>query len=104
MTAFINSLPTGSIILAAVDDDAGLTTDSFDCLPSPTPGSVCCRPLMNVSAQGIQRLFESLGATQLRRYCFRNSYAIITIKGVGVVGEQLINATDAVVSYTLTLP
>ncbi len=104
MTAFVNGLPSGVIILVGVEDEAGLTSDDFSCLPNPTPGTVCCRPLGYSWTENLQRLFESLGATQLRRYCYRNSYAFIAIKGQGAKAEQLVNATTAIAAYTLTLP
>lgn len=104
MSAFVNGLPNGVIILIGVEDEAGLTSDNISCLPNPVPGSVCCRPLGFSWTENLQRLFESLGATQLRRYCYRNSYAFIVVKGEGAKSEQLVNATQAIASYTLTLP
>ena len=83
MIAYLNSLPDHTIIFIGVVDDAGLTLDSFTCLPDTTPESVCCKPFVFQWTEDGKRALEQLGATMIRNYCFRNSWGMVTVKGEG---------------------
>jgi hypothetical protein len=93
MIMFLDGLPQGTIVLVAVGDEAGLT-DASSCTPLPFPW---------IEA-GLQAL-ETLGSTQLRDYCFRDSWAMVTGKGESQAREeQLGQAVEVSVDMLLTLP
>jgi hypothetical protein len=109
MISFINGQPTGTILLIAVGDDAGLTYDTY------SPQGSSCTPYA-VSAN-VYSALEGLGATEIQHYCFRDSYSLIAIKAQGAVAEQLVHDSSnyegapivtavpyAVATYTLSLP
>jgi hypothetical protein len=81
---YLNAAPTGSLVLLSVADDAGLNQD------------LSCNPLSTSSCfeSGLSAL-EALGSTSIRSYCFRNSWAMIAVKGQGAVAEGL-SASDLV--------
>ncbi len=95
MTDFINylsSIPNGRVVMVAVADEAGLTLDNS------------CTPYYPWMESGLQAL-ESLGSTQIRNYCFRDSWAIIAVKGEGVArAEQLGDQVQVSAETTITLP
>lgn len=84
LVAYLNAAPTGSLILLSVADEAGLNQD-LSCNPFST--SSCFE-------NGLSTL-EALGSTQIRSYCFRDSWAMIAVKGKGLVAEGL-SKTDRV--------
>ncbi len=92
MTGFLNGLPNGTYLLIAVCDDAGLNQDDS------------CNRLNNGWNQtGIQTL-ESLGSTQIRNYCFRNSWCMVTVKGEGRArGEGMTQNTEVSAETTLAI-
>lgn len=104
MTAYLNGVQNGTILLIGVHDEAGLTRDHLECLPDPGPGSECCQSNGFSWTEDGLRTLESLGARDVRRYCYRNSYALIVVKGQGVTAEHLINRAPARARFTLTLP
>jgi hypothetical protein len=71
MTRFLNALPTGTVLLIAVGDEAGLTHSS---------GNICAR-LSGAWIEPAFQTLEALGSTQIRSYCYRHAWAMITIKG-----------------------
>src|SRR5205085_10819106 len=73
MITFLNSLPNGTVVLVAVGDEAGLNTDNS-----------CTRFSFAWVEAGVRAL-EALGSTQIRNYCFRYSWAMVSIKGEGRV-------------------
>jgi hypothetical protein len=93
MISFLNGLPTGTLVLIAVCDEAGLTV--FDgCTHLPHPW---------VEA-GYQAL-EALGSTQIRNYCYRDSWAMVSIKGEGQAREeQLGHAAQVSAQTTIPVP
>lgn len=91
-TAYLNSIPTGRLIMLAVADDARLNI-----------GSTCTQRTEAV-VQNLLATLEALGSTQIRNYCFRDSWAMITIKGSAVKNEQLNRTTDVTAQTTLTIP
>ncbi|HEX3126689.1 MAG TPA: interleukin-like EMT inducer domain-containing protein [Thermoanaerobaculia bacterium] len=84
LVAYLNAAPTGSLILLSVADEAGLNQD-LSCNPFST--SSCFQ-------NGLSAL-EALGSTQIHSYCFRDSWAMIAVKGKGLVAESL-SKTDRV--------
>lgn len=89
---YLNNLPNQTLILIAVADEAGLNQDDS------------CNLLDFQWVQnGIQTL-EALGSQQIRNYCFRYSWAMMTVKGEGQARqEQLINGAEAAAQTSLTL-
>lgn len=71
MMEFINAIPDGQVVAIAVADDAGLNVDN-----------ACDRYAYSWVENGLL-LLESLGSTRIRNYCFRDSWAMIAIKGTG---------------------
>jgi hypothetical protein len=103
MVEFLNRQPDGTLILIAVGDEGGLTVGATaGCPRDPAPGTVCCRPLGG-EIERLRQTLEALGARDVRRYCYWNSYSLIVVKGAGVKSEQLVRVADAVSRYTLTL-
>jgi hypothetical protein len=75
---YLNAAPAGSLILLSVADEAGLNQD------------LSCNPFSTSSCfEGGLSALEALGSTRIRNYCFRNSWAMIAIKGQGLVAEGL---------------
>lgn len=88
---YLQDAPAGSLVLLAVADEAGLTRDN-SCTPYST--SSCF-------AAGLGAL-EGLGSQRIRDYCFRDSWALIAVKGAGAVAEGL--AAGDVVALRAGLP
>src|ERR1043166_8630183 len=83
MIDFLNSVPAGAIILIAVGDEAGLNS----------PDS-CVRRSGAGIEQGLQAL-EALGSSQIRSYCYRGSWAMVTVKGEGIARSEQRSQTGA---------
>ena len=96
MINYLNSVPTGALIMIAVGDDAGLT---------PNILQSCARRSGAWLEQGLQTL-EALGSTQIRGYCFRDSWAMATVKGEGRARSEQLGKGGASASAqsTLSLP
>jgi hypothetical protein len=102
MVDYLDAVPNGALLLIAVHDEAGLTFDAFSCLPNPPPGSICCTHNGFPWSERGMRALEALGAREIRRYCYRNSYALIAFKGEGAaMGEQLVNGLQTNLRYNL---
>lgn len=87
LITFLDGLPNGSLILFSVADEAGLTLDDS-----------CTKRGSAWTESGLQKL-ESLGARQIRSYCFRDSWAMVTVKGeTQARSESLGHAVDAAAS------
>jgi Interleukin-like EMT inducer/Divergent InlB B-repeat domain len=87
---YLNSAPAGSLVMLSVADDAGLNHDL-----SCTQFSSSC------FAAGFAAL-EALGSTRIRSYCFRDSWAMIALKGQGLLAEGL--SANNLVSLQTALP
>jgi hypothetical protein len=74
---FIERQPTGSIIMVAVADEAGLNV------------AQSCRSNGYAWTVRAYAALEALGARRIRNYCWRNSYSLIAVKGEGLKDEQL---------------
>ncbi len=93
LIAYLAGLPNGRVVMIAVADEAGLNIDR-----------TCTRFGFPWVESGIQAL-EALGSTQIRNYCFWDSWAMIAVKGEGVAPqEQVGHAVEASVQATATLP
>ena len=75
---FLEALPSGALILLAVVDEAGLST----------PG---CRHKTDHDTQRALQALEALGSRQIRRYCYRDSWAMIAIKGEGAALDEALS-------------
>lgn len=94
MIAFLNGLPNGTVVLVAVGDEAGLNNDNT--LPNP------CEHLSFTWVEAGLRAIEALGSTQLRNYCYRYSWAMVSVKGEsGARDEKLGNAIEVSVQTTI---
>jgi hypothetical protein len=91
LVSYLNAAPVGSVILLSIADEAGLNQD-LSCNPFST--SSCLQA-------GLSAL-EALGSAQIRSYCFRNSWAMIAIKGYGAVAEG--RSANNLVSLQSALP
>jgi hypothetical protein len=84
LIAYLNSIPNGRLILLSVADEAGL--NAYD---------ACNRWPYSWVGAALQTL-EALGSTQIRNYCYRDSWAAIVVKGEGTFrSEQLGKAAEA---------
>lgn len=93
---FLNSLPNGVMILIAVGDEAGLNN-----FPEVDGCSHLQRPWITECFQTL----EGLGSQQIRNYCYRGSWAMISIKGQGIaLAEQLSNSGQVSVQASLAAP
>jgi hypothetical protein len=100
MIAFLNAIPAGKVVMAAVADEAGLNVGPSDC-------SFLAHPWVEAGLQAL----EELGSRQIRSYCFWNSWAMMTVKGeLGGDGEpqaraEMVGSGIAVEAHvTLTFP
>jgi hypothetical protein len=76
----LNGIPTGTLILVGVADDAGLTSN----------------------AQAVIAALESLGSRRVREYGYRDSWAMIVVKGeAGPKAENFSGIQAVTVQYTL---
>ena len=91
LVSYLGAAPSGSVILLSVADEAGLNQDA-SCNPYPT--STCL-------AAGLSAI-EALGSTQIRNTCFNGSWAMIAVKGQGVLAEGV--STNQLVSLQAPLP
>src|SRR5262249_30662096 len=73
---FLNTLSSGTVVLVAVGDEAGL--NQLD---------ACARLEFSWVEAGLQAL-EALGSTQLRSYCYRDSWGMIAVKGEGHARDE----------------
>jgi Interleukin-like EMT inducer/Putative binding domain, N-terminal/Glycosyl hydrolases family 2, TIM barrel domain len=93
---FLNSLPNGAIILIAVGDEAGLNN-----FPETDGCSHLERPWITECFQTL----EGLGSQQIRNYCYRGSWAMISIKGQSTaLAEQLSNNGEVSVHVSVAAP
>lgn len=100
---FLDRQPQGALLLIAVGDEAGLTVGrTAGCPRDPQLGTVCCTHLGG-QYERVRAALELLGARQIRRYCYWNSYSLIAIKGQSAIAEQLQPLTSAMTEYTLTV-
>lgn len=77
MVGYIKSLPNGTVIMIAVSDEAGIND-----------WSSCGLYLTSANKDGLS-LLESLGATQIRKLCYRGTWSMITVKGSGRQDEKV---------------
>jgi hypothetical protein len=93
MVDYLESLPTNTLVLVAIADDAGLNSDN------------ACGHLPYPWVDRALQAFESLGSTQVRNICFRGSFVLAAVKGEGVArGEQQANAVEVSVRAVLNVP
>jgi interleukin-like EMT inducer protein/VCBS repeat protein len=69
LTNFLNGLPNGTLVMLAVGDEAGLNNFTS------------CTHLGFSWIEPFYQALESLGSTQIRSYCYQNSWAFVAIKG-----------------------
>jgi len=94
LAAFLDAIAEGMLVLTVVGDDAGLNENGVE-------GASC----MFLDDEGTQlaldRLAE-LGSTEMSRYCYRASWAMVAYKGAGrAEAEELIDGEPAHVTFTL---
>lgn len=91
LVTYLNAAPAGSLVLLSVGDEAGLN-QNLSC--SPYGVSSCF-------TNGLAAL-AALGSTKIQSYCYGDSWAMIAVKGQGVLAEGL--ATGDRVSLQTPLP
>jgi len=102
---FVNRMPDRSVLMFAVEDEGGLTEGSrggcggTGYAPGSPDGDFCCQQLNGASVENGRKLLESLGSTQIRNYCYRNSWSMIAVKGVGRMDEVLTRSSFAKASW-----
>ena len=83
MTDYISNsgaIPTGSIVLAAIADEAGF-------IRYTPPESDCHEPLSDPRVEMGYQALERLGSTQIRNVGYAGSWAMIAIQGQGALTE-----------------
>jgi hypothetical protein len=91
MTDYVRQLPTGTILLLAVADEAGI--NRWDVCERWN--AACIEPFL--------QMLEGLGSRQIRNYCYRDSWTMITIKGKAQArDEQLGKAVEAAAQTTIS--
>ena len=92
LISFLNGLSNGTLIMIAVADEAGL--NQFD----------SCSFLPFTWTESLIQTLESLGSRQIRNYCYRGSFAMITVKGEGQArDEQVANGSEASAQTTINV-
>jgi len=91
LVACLDSLPAGALLLVAVADDAGL--NQFD----------SCERLPYAWVERGLAALEQLGSSRLRDYCYRDSWAMVAVKGAGVLEEGLSRTTAVQAQAALDL-
>jgi uncharacterized protein (TIGR03437 family) len=81
MIEYLNSIPNGFLILLAVADEAGLT--EFD-----MPEENRCTKLSDPCTERLLQTLENLGSTEVRKYCYRDSWAMTAYKGEGFARDE----------------
>ncbi len=94
LAAFIDDIAEGMLVLAVVGDDAGVTENGVE--------AASCILLEDEGTRlALDRLAE-LGSTEMSRYCYRASWAMVAYKGAGrAEAERLIDGEPAHVTFTL---
>lgn len=101
LAEFIQSIPTGGVVMLAVEDEAGLTDGAHGgCggtgfAPEKPGASTCCQLLTAPEIESARRAIESLGSTEIRNYCYHNSWSMISVKGEGKKSETLTRSGQA---------
>jgi probable HAF family extracellular repeat protein len=100
MMRFLSGIPNGAIVMIAVADDAGLTLDTL---------SKSCTSRSTLSGDTwtgrLLSALEALGSKQIRGYCFRDSWAMIAVKGEGRArAEGLGKANMVSIALEFTVP
>jgi hypothetical protein len=99
MVADLDGLPDRRMLMIAVGDEAGLTHYS-----NP------CEPLPSASVTNLIQALEALGSTKINstktnEYCYRDSWAMIAVKGEGTArSEQHSHDKEAVAEIALQIP
>ncbi len=79
MMEFLDSLRDGVIIAIAAGDDAGLNKDNS------------CDPWSRPHVGALRQTLESLGSQHVNQICYQDPWAMIAIKGQGMVAESINN-------------
>ena len=95
MVAYLNAIPAGRLVLVAVADEAGLTGSNAN----------RCTPLSSLWVEQGKQTLEALGSTLIRQYCFRDSWAMVAVKGEGHARDEARGENvEASAQTTLTVP
>ena len=92
---FLNTVPAGRLIMLAVADEAGITLATTN----------QCTPRTDATTVALVQLLQSLGSTRIDEYCWRGSWAMVTIKGTGVaLAEDYARTEEARAEPALPVP
>lgn len=93
---FLDGLPNGGLILIAVGDEAGLNN-----FPEVDACSHLQRPWVTETFVAL----EKLGSQKIRTYCYRDRWAMISIKGqANALAEQLSRSAEVSIQTSLAAP
>jgi Interleukin-like EMT inducer/Glycosyl hydrolases family 2, TIM barrel domain/Viral BACON domain len=93
ISSFLDGLPNGALVMMSVADEAGL--DQFPPNGCTALGHACVEPFL-------QKLTQEYHSTMIRNYCYRNSWALIAVKGEAAArAEQLSSGGEATAQATL---
>jgi len=94
LAAFVDDIDDGMLVLAVIGDDAGLNENGVD--------AETCAFLEDDGTQQALDQFAQLGSTELRRYCYRASWAMVAYKGRGrAEAEERVDGEPAHLTFTL---
>jgi hypothetical protein len=94
MIAYLDGVPNGTILLISAGDELGLNL---------FPPNDCTFLNHDFVSTALQRL-QALGSNQIQNYCYRDQWAMIAIKGQGMVSESLSHDNDASTAMTMLAP
>ena len=92
LTTALQSLPNGSVYMIAVADEGGFADG---------PGSTSQRTTSSVTT--FVNLMKSYGSTKVDKVLFWDSWAVIGVKGQGILSEAIGHYADSGIRQTVTI-
>ena len=93
MISYLEALPAGTVVMISVADEAGLTDW----------GASSCDHLSGAWIKDLLQVLEQLGSSEIRNYCYRDSWAMIAVKGQGKALREKVGHSSKV-SIEVTIP
>ena len=90
---YLNAVSAGRVVMLAVADEAGITVGTG------------CTLRTDATTVALVQLLQSLGSTRIDEYCWRGSWAMVTIKGTGsALAEDYFRTEEARAEPALPVP